>query len=175
MNSRAMNIAIGIFLAFIIVAALLVLMLTGLKGKDDASSQSESSMAATTVTTAAAEESSQNERDMTTTAAEMTTTTVQTEVQKEYITYSFRTKKQFDGHYEKHGKEFGDITQEQYLQKANDLINNDSDTILHKTEAEDGDYIYYDTVNNEILFLSPDGYIRTYFKPSSGMDYYNRQ
>ena len=48
MNSRAMNIAIGIFLAFIIVAALLVLMLTGLKGKDDASSQSESSMAAAT-------------------------------------------------------------------------------------------------------------------------------
>ena len=175
MNSRVMNIAIGIFLAFIIVAALLVLMLTGLKGKDDASSQSESSMAATTVTTAAAEEGSQTENETTTTTSEELTTAAAEQEQKEYITYKFRTKKQFDGHYEKHGREFGDITQEQYLQKANDLINNDSDTILHKTEAEDGDYIYYDTVNNEILFLSTDGYIRTYFKPSSGMDYYNRQ
>ena len=94
---------------------------------------------------------------------------------KEYISCTFRTKKQFDGHYEKHGKEFGDITQEEYLKKANDLINNDSDTILHKTEAEDGDQIFYDTVNNEILFLSADGYIRTYFRPSRGIDYYNDQ
>ena len=101
--------------------------------------------------------------------------TVTQEPQKAYVEYSFRSKKQFDSHYKKHGKEFGKITQEEYLRKANNLINDTSDTILHKTEAEDGDYIYYDSVNNEILFLSKDGYIRTYFKPSRGIDYYNDQ
>ena len=45
----------------------------------------------------------------------------------------------------------------------------------HKKEAEDGDDIYYDTENNEIVFVSEDGYIRTYFKPTDGINYYNRQ
>ena len=179
MNSKAMNIAIGIFLAFIIVAALAVLMLTGLKGQDTASSEKDTSSTVTTASAAESEPQAAQEEAATTTTAPTvpaaTTTTALTEQEKEYVSYTFRTKKQFDGHFEKHGKEFGSITQEEYLKKANDLINNDSDTILHKTEAEDGDYIFYDTVNNEILFLSTDGYIRTYFKPSSGIDYYNRQ
>lgn len=181
MNSKATNIAIGIFLAFIIVTALAVLMLTGLKGKSADSSEKDTSSAVTTASAAESEQQAEQEETTTTTttassdAAATTTTTSITEQEKEYVSYTFRTKKQFDGHFEKHGKEFGSITQEEYLKKANDLINNDSDTILHKTEAEDGDYIFYDTVNNEILFLSADGYIRTYFKPSSGIDYYNRQ
>lgn len=179
MNSKAMNIAIGVFLALIIVAALSVLMLTGLKGQGTASSEKDTSSAVTTASAAESEpQAAQEEAAATTTTPTVpavTTTTALTEQEKEYVSYTFRTKKQFDGHFEKHGKEFGSITQEEYLKKANDLINNDSDTILHKTEAEDGDYIFYDTVNNEILFLSADGYIRTYFKPSSGIDYYNRQ
>ena len=179
MNSKAMNIAIGIFFFFIIVAALAVLMLTGLKGKSADSSEKDTSSAVTADLSAESEQQAEQEKTTTTTAssdaAATTTTTSITEQEKEYVSYTFRTKKQFDGHFEKHGKEFGSITQEEYLKKANDLINNDSDTILHKTEAEDGDYIFYDTVNNEILFLSTDGYIRTYFKPSSGIDYYNRQ
>ena len=91
------------------------------------------------------------------------------------VEYTFRTQEQYDSHFNKHGKEFGEITKEEYLKKANDLIYNPSDTILHKTEAEDGDYIFYDTLNNEILFLSPDGYIRTYFRPDKGIEYYNKQ
>ena len=180
MNSKATNIAIGIFLAFIIVTALAVLMLTGLKGKSADSSEKDTSSAVMTASSAESEQQAEQEETTTTTtassdAAATTTTASITEQEKEYVSYTFRTKKQFDGHFEKHGKEFGSITQEEYLKKANDLINNDSDTIFHKTEAEDGDYIFYDTVNNEILFLSTDGYIRTYFKPSSGIDYYNRQ
>ena len=41
--------------------------------------------------------------------------------------------------------------------------------------AEDNDEIYYDEDKNEIVFVSSDGYIRTYFKPSEGINYYNRQ
>ncbi|MBR1664137.1 MAG: hypothetical protein IJ696_07410 [Ruminococcus sp.] len=67
------------------------------------------------------------------------------------------------------------MTKEQYLEMANELIGSSSETVLHKIEQEDGDYIYYDTENNEILFLSKDGYIRTFFKPTDGIDYFNRQ
>lgn len=89
--------------------------------------------------------------------------------------YYFRSEKLFDSHYEKHGAEFGDITQDEYLDLANELINATGDNILHKTEKEDGDFLYYDTETNEFLVLSTDGYIRTFFKPSAGLDYWERQ
>lgn len=87
-------------------------------------------------------------------------------------TYTFRTNEFFTSHYEKHDEEFGEITKEEYLLNANELIN--SKSALTKTE-EDGDLIYYDSENNEFLVLSTDGYIRTFFKPDAGMDYFNRQ
>ena len=46
---------------------------------------------------------------------------------------------------------------------------------IHKLEAEDGDDVYYLEETNEFVIVSTDGYIRTYFKPSKGIDYYNRQ
>ena len=50
----------------------------------------------------------------------------------------------------------------------------DSDS-LHKLEAEDGDDVYYLERTNELVIVSTDGYIRTYFKPDDGIEYYNRQ
>ena len=97
------------------------------------------------------------------------------ETEKAVQRYYFRSEKLFDSHYEKHGAEFGDITQEEYLDLANELINAEGDYILHKTEKEDGDFLYYDTETNEFLVLSTDGYIRTFFKPSAGIDYWERQ
>ena len=86
--------------------------------------------------------------------------------------YSFRTSELYESHFVKHGAEFGSITKEQYLQMANSLIL--SKTALTKNE-EDGDKIYYDADKNEFLVLSTDGYIRTFFKPDNGLDYYNKQ
>lgn len=97
------------------------------------------------------------------------------ETEKAVQKYYFRSEKLFDSHYEKHGAEFGDITQDEYLDLANELINAEGDNILHKTEKEDGDFLYYDTETNEFLVLSTDGYIRTFFKPSAGLDYWERQ
>ena len=97
------------------------------------------------------------------------------ETEKTVQKYYFRSEKLFDSHYEKHGAEFGDITQDEYLDLANELINAEGENILHKTEKEDGDFLYYDTETNEFLVLSTDGYIRTFFKPSAGLDYWERQ
>lgn len=94
-----------------------------------------------------------------------------------YVEYYFRTQNQLDQHFSKHGYEFdGDFnyeTAEDYENGASDVINNPN--ALYKTEAEDGDHVYYIEATNEFVVLSTDGYIRTYFRPSAGIDYFNRQ
>ena len=47
--------------------------------------------------------------------------------------------------------------------------------VLHKIEAEDGDDVYYIESTNEFVIVSTDGYLRTYFNPDRGIDYFNRQ
>lgn len=94
-----------------------------------------------------------------------------------YVEYHFRSKKLLNQHFEKHGSEFADDfgynSAAEYEKGASDVINNSS--ALHKTEAEDGDGVYYIESTNEFVILSTDGYIRTYFRPNGGIDYYNRQ
>lgn len=94
-----------------------------------------------------------------------------------YVEYYFRTDSQLDQHFDKHGDEFeewfGYYTAEDYEKGASDVINNPD--ALYKTEAEDGDGVYYLEDTNEFVILSTDGYIRTYFRPSAGIDYFNRQ
>ena len=93
--------------------------------------------------------------------------------QENNVSLKFRNETMWEDHFEKHGNEFGYKSKEEYLKGANEVIN--SPTSKHKTEAEDGDEIYYDEEKNEIVFVSTDGYIRTYFKPNDGINYYNRQ
>lgn len=89
------------------------------------------------------------------------------------ILYEFRRASYLEQHFEKHGAEFDYATKEEYLAGANRVIQ--SPDALHKIEAEDGDDIYYLEETNEFVVVSTDGYIRTYFRPSAGIDYYNRQ
>lgn len=86
---------------------------------------------------------------------------------------TFRSRKSCEEHYEKHGIEMGFSTPEEYEQAAAAVVlNADS---LHKLEEEDGDDVYYLEKTNEFVIVSTDGYIRTYFYPSDGIDYFNRQ
>jgi len=87
--------------------------------------------------------------------------------------YSFRNEEYLAEHFKKHGAEFGYKTEEEYEAGANRVIA--SEDVLHKTEREDGDDIYYLESSNEFVVVSTDGYLRTYFKPDDGMEYYNRQ
>ncbi len=95
------------------------------------------------------------------------------------ILYYFRSQQQYEQHYDKHGHEFtpifGEITMEEYLMYANALIQSEDEEILTKTEKEDGDFMYFRPSTEEFLVLSTDGYIRTYFIPTAGIDYWNRQ
>lgn len=89
------------------------------------------------------------------------------------IKYYFRNEHYLEQHYDKHGGEFDYQTKEEYLAGANRVIM--SEQALYKTEAEDGDGVYYLEKSNEFVILSSDGYIRTYFRPNDGIRYFNRQ
>lgn len=88
-------------------------------------------------------------------------------------TYSFRNERLLNQHYEKHGIEMGFATIEEYVAAANAVINHPD--VLHKQEAEDNDDVYFLEATNEFVVVSTDGFIRTYFIASGGIDYYNRQ
>ena len=94
-------------------------------------------------------------------------------INNQQYSYNFSSQEDLNSHFQKHGHEFGYTTAEQYLQGAISVIGNPSS--LKKTEFEDGDYVYYLQSTNEIVFVSPDGVIRTYFKPTDGIAYFNRQ
>lgn len=85
----------------------------------------------------------------------------------------FRSEELWKEHYEKHGKEMGFESAEEYLAGANAAIQNPN--ALHKREKEDGDDVYYVQSTNDFVIVSTDGYIRTYFRPDDGIQYYNRQ
>lgn len=85
----------------------------------------------------------------------------------------FRNERLLEQHYQKHGIEMGFSSAEEY-EKAAAAVPDDPEA-LHKIEAEDGDDVYYIERTNEFVIVSVDGYIRTYFNPDRGIDYFNRQ
>ncbi len=87
--------------------------------------------------------------------------------------YQFKTQDYLEEHFEKHGAEFGYSSAEDYVEGANRVIS--LSAALHKLEREDGDDIYYLEITNELVIVSTQGYIRTYFKPEDGKSYYDRQ
>lgn len=86
---------------------------------------------------------------------------------------TFRSESQLKEHYQKHGSEMGFENAQDYLDAANRVIADPA--ALHKQEKEDGDDVYYLERTNEFVIVSKDGYIRTYFYPGDGIDYFNRQ
>lgn len=89
------------------------------------------------------------------------------------IIYKFRNKGLWEEHFEKHGSEFSYKTKEDYLKGANIMLQNPD--CLHKKEKEDNDDVYFLEATGEFAIVSTDGYLRTYFKPSAGKKYFDKQ
>ena len=85
----------------------------------------------------------------------------------------FRNSELLEEHYQKHGTEMGFESAASYEEAAKKVVGNPD--ALHKTEAEDGDDVYYLEETNEFVIVSIDGYIRTFFMPEDGIAYFNRQ
>ncbi|WP_269765165.1 hemagglutinin repeat-containing protein, partial [Burkholderia ubonensis] len=79
------------------------------------------------------------------------------------------------GHSIKHGGEFPDYKNSvQYVQAAQDFVNNPPDGTLAKTRPN-GDTLYYDPATNTFAAKTKDGAPKTMFKPTAGMEYWNKQ
>lgn len=85
---------------------------------------------------------------------------------------TFRSERQKKQHFDKHGKEMGFANADAYEQAAAAVARNPK--ALYKEEKEDGDDVYYLERSDEIVFVSKEGYIRTYFNPG-GRSYFDRQ
>lgn len=90
----------------------------------------------------------------------------------DYESCVFRNEELLEEHYDKHGEDMGYLSQQAYLDGACAVVNNKES--LHKYE-NDGDDIYYLEDTNEYVVVSTDGYVRTYFYPDDGIDYFNRK
>ena len=88
-------------------------------------------------------------------------------------TLTFRSDSLREEHFEKHGIEMGFTSAKEY-EKAAAAVVSDS-RALHKLEKEDGDDVYYLEETNDFVVVSPQGYLRTYFRPEDGIKYYRRQ
>lgn len=88
----------------------------------------------------------------------------------------FRSRERLEEHFAKHGREFGRLTIEDYLAKAQQLrdasLGGDVLEIIRKT---DGVISRYDRSSGAFLAADSDGTIRTFFKPNDGEAYFRRQ
>lgn len=160
---------------FMIALILLVVVFLGVKyfvdgGKGETTAATTAQNMTQATTAEPGTDATGDSTEATTEAPTEKQTDAPTEPAKEY---KFRNNSLLKQHYEKHGIEMGFASQEEYELAAAAVINNPK--ALHKTEKEDGDFVYYVEETNEFVILSTDGYIRTYFNPSAGLDYYNRQ
>ena len=64
-------------------------------------------------------------------------------------------------------------TAEEYLIRANAVIQNPESQSKYETDEDDKDKIYYLSETGEIVFVSMEGYIRTYFIADD--EYFERQ
>lgn len=78
-------------------------------------------------------------------------------------------------HYRKHGREFGTITPEQYLRKAQELRDRPAGGAILESLRPDGVVTRFDRASGDFIAFNRDGTIRTYFRPADGEAYYQRQ
>lgn len=80
---------------------------------------------------------------------------------------------QLEAHYLKHGYQFGNITQDQYLENARELLNAPTGSDLLEKIRSNGDVLRYRTSTGEFAVMTRDGRIKTYFR--TGYQYWLRQ
>lgn len=85
--------------------------------------------------------------------------------------FNFKNTEEFKEHFIKHGRESNCNTPKKYLKAANKIIK--SKNSLKKIEKEDGDTVYFNKKTGGVVFVSPKGYIRSFYLADA--DYFKRQ
>ena len=89
------------------------------------------------------------------------------------IKYFFRDKEKLEEHFLEHGEQTNSESAEEYLVRANKVINNPKVLKKYETDEDDNDMVFYLSETGEIVFVSTEGYIRTYFIADD--EYFERQ
>jgi pyocin large subunit-like protein len=87
----------------------------------------------------------------------------------------FATPQKLHDHFQKHGKEFGKISKEEYLRRAQELRDRWAGGEVLEAIRKDGIITRFDRKSGAFLACNPDGTIRTFFRPNDGESYFRRQ
>lgn len=87
----------------------------------------------------------------------------------------FRSPKQLNEHYAKHGAEFGNITKQVYLEKAQQLRDAPVSKTILEAVRSDKVVTRFDRTQGYFGAYNPDRTIRTFFVPNDGERYFRRQ
>ncbi len=87
----------------------------------------------------------------------------------------FHSRKQFDEHFQKHGHEFGRITQDEYLRLAQELRDAPAGGPILEAIKPGGVISRFDSRKGYFGAYNPDRTIRTFFIPNDGERYFRRQ
>lgn len=78
-------------------------------------------------------------------------------------------------HYNRHGKQMGCSSKEEYAAQAVNFANTiDKKNCVSFVDSNGSTYKYNKT-SNTLAIITKDGYVVTYFKPDDGYDYYKQQ
>lgn len=84
----------------------------------------------------------------------------------------FANEKLLNEHIDKHLKEFDNISEEEYVQKARDLLNAELSDNIKGFMTQQKTFLKYDVKNNEFVVGNSKGFISTFYKPSRGINYW---
>ena len=87
----------------------------------------------------------------------------------------FHSRAQLYEHFRKHGAEFGRISRQEYLRKAQALRDAPIGGSVEELRRPDGTVSRFDRSTGAFLAFNRDGTIRTFFKPNDGEAYFRRQ
>lgn len=94
---------------------------------------------------------------------------------KEWLKAEFPNEKKFRKHVEKHGHEYNNISAEEYLKTARELLAADLNKDIDGFKSKDGFIFKYKKSTNDFALGRADGKILTLFKPGDKLDYWKTQ
>jgi pyocin large subunit-like protein len=92
-----------------------------------------------------------------------------------YPNIGFASRQKLVNHYQKHGREFGSISMEEYLRQAQALRDRPAGGNVLEAIRPDGVISRFDRTSGAFIAFNPDQVIRTYFRPAEGETYFWRQ
>lgn len=88
---------------------------------------------------------------------------------------SFATQKAFESHARKHLHEYGDITPDEYLANARELLQSSPSDDIMVVRRSDGSVSKYRVSTNDFVASDDKWNIRTAFKPKNGIEYWREE